>query len=117
MALAVRATIGLAYPDCGLDPYDMFIKFKRHPFVADLIKGGKVVEQGARTVSTGGYYTLPRLAVNGSMLVGGCAGFQNTPSLKGIHVAMKSGMLAAEAINGALAANDFSLPTSRGTTE
>ena len=106
--VAIGFLVGLAYPDCGLDPYDMFIKFKRHPFVADLIKGGKVVEQGARTVTTGGYYTLPKLAVNGGMLVGGCAGFQNTPSLKGIHVAMKSGMLAAETIGNALAVNDFS---------
>ncbi len=106
--IAIGFLVGLAYPDCGLDPYDMFIKFKHHPFVADLIKGGRVVEQGARTVSTGGFYTLPQLAVNGGVLVGGCAGFQNTPALKGIHVAMKSGMLAAEAIGAALAANDFS---------
>jgi electron-transferring-flavoprotein dehydrogenase len=106
--VAIGFLVGLAYPDCGLDPYDMFIKFKRHPFVADLIEGGKVVEQGARTVTTGGYYTLPKLAVNGGMLVGGCAGFQNTPALKGIHAAMKSGMLAAETIASALAANAFS---------
>ncbi len=106
--IAIGFLVGLAYPDCGLDPYDMFIKFKHHPFVANLIQGGRVVEQGARTVSTGGFYTLPQLSVNGGVLVGGCAGFQNTPALKGIHVAMKSGMLAAEAISAALAANDFS---------
>ena len=105
--IAIGFLVGLAYPDCDLDPYDMFIKFKQHPFVAALLQGGRVVEQGARTVSTGGYYTLPDLAVNGGVLVGGCAGFQNTPALKGIHVAMKSGMLAAEAIGAALAADDF----------
>ena len=104
--VSIGFLVGLAYPDCNLDPYDMFIQFKRHPFVAEIIKGGKVLEQGARTVSTGGFYTLPKLAVNGGMLVGGCAGFQNTPALKGIHVAMKSGMLAAEVIANALAVND-----------
>ncbi|MEJ2040758.1 MAG: NAD(P)/FAD-dependent oxidoreductase, partial [Desulfosarcinaceae bacterium] len=86
----------LCYEDPVLDPYDMFIKFKRHPFVADLIKGGKVIEQGARTVSTGGHYTIPKLAVDGGLFIGACASIHNTPALKGIHVGMKSGMLAAE---------------------
>ena len=100
----------LCYEDPVLDPYDMFIKFKRHPFVADLIKGGKVIEQGARTVSTGGHYTIPKLAVDGGLFIGACASIHNTPALKGIHVGMKSGMLAAEAIIGALAAEDVSAP-------
>lgn len=97
-----RITIGfllsLSYQDPMLDLYDEFMKFKRHPFVADIIKGGKVIEQGARTVSTGGYYTIPRLAVDGGLFVGGSASMQNLPALKGIHVSMKSGMLAAEAV-------------------
>ena len=105
--VAIGFLVGLAYTDCDLDPYDMFIRFKRHPFMANLLDGGRVVEQGARTVSTGGFYTLPKLAVAGGVLVGGCAGFQNTPALKGIHASMKSGMLAAEAISAALAASDF----------
>lgn len=98
----------LCYEDPSLDPYDMFIRFKRHPFVADIIKEGKVIEQGARTVATGGYYTMPKLCVNGGLLVGGCAEIHNTPALKGIHVGMKSGMLAAEAIVDALAKEDVS---------
>ncbi|MBW1840184.1 MAG: electron transfer flavoprotein-ubiquinone oxidoreductase [Deltaproteobacteria bacterium] len=89
--------LGLSYQDPMLDLYDEFIKFKRHPFVADIIKDGKVIEQGARTVSTGGYYTIPRLAVDGGLFVGSSASMQNLPALKGIHVSMKSGMLAAEA--------------------
>ena len=72
-----RISIGyltaLCYEDPRLDPFDRFIKFKRHPFVADIIKGGKVLEQGARTVPTGGYYTLPKLAVDGGLFIGACA--------------------------------------------
>ncbi len=98
----------LGYEDARLDPFDMFIKFKRHPFVADIIKGGKVMEQGARTVPTGGYYTLPRLAVDGGLFIGACAQLHNTPALKGLHIAIKSGMLAAEAIVTALAKENCS---------
>ncbi len=98
----------LCYEDPALDPYDMFMRFKRHPFVADIIKGGKVLEQGARTVPTGGYYTLPRLVLDGGLLVGAGAQLHNTPALKGIHIAIQSGMLAAQATADALAKEDFS---------
>ena len=103
--------VGLGYQDPMLDLYEEFIKFKRHPFVADIIKEGKVIEQGARAVSTGGYYTIPRLAVGGGLFVGGSAAMQNTPGLKGIHVSMKSGMLAAEAAVHAIEKKDFSQET------
>ena len=106
--IAVGYLTGLCYEDPGVDPYEMFMAFKRHPFIFDIIKDGKVVEQGARTVSTGGYYTMPRLATDGAVLIGGAAGIHNTPALKGIHVGMKSGMLAAEAIFQALEKKDFS---------
>ncbi|KJS31843.1 MAG: protein EtfO [Desulfatitalea sp. BRH_c12] len=97
----------LSYEDPMTDPYEMFMRFKRHPFVADIIMGGKVIEQGARTVATGGYYCMPRLAVNGAVFVGGDAEIHNGPAIKGIHVGMKSGMLAAEAIVDALAKENF----------
>ncbi len=106
--LAIGYLTALSYDDPFLDPYEMFIRFKRHPFVAAILEGGKVVEQGARTVSTGGLYTFPRLALDGALLVGGCASMHNTPALKGIHVAMKSAMVAAEAVFGALEAEDYS---------
>lgn len=106
--VALGFLVGLCYPDAMLDIYDEFIKFKRHPLVAGIIKGGKVLEQGARTVSTGGYYSIPKLAVNGGVFVGGGAALHNSPALKGIHVAMKSGMLAAEAAIQAFAIGDFS---------
>jgi electron-transferring-flavoprotein dehydrogenase len=105
--LSIGYLTALCYEDPLLDPYEVFIKFKRHPFVAEIIKGGKVVEQGARTVPTGGYYTMPRLAVDGALLVGTCAQLHNTPALKGIHLALKSGMLAAEAIVAALDQGDL----------
>ncbi len=102
---------GLCYEDPLLDLYETYIKFKSHPFVANLIKGGKVVEAGARAVSTGGYYTLPKLAVDGGLFIGGSAGIQYMPGLKGIHVSMKSGMLAAEAIVGAIGKENFGRET------
>ena len=108
---AIGFLVGLGYQDSMLDPYNEFIKFKQHPFVANIIKGGKVLEQGARTVSTGGYYTIPELAVDGGLFVGGAASMQNTPGLKGIHASMKSGMLAAEAIMEAFRKKDFKRET------
>ena len=106
--VAIGYLTALCYQDPMLDPYDAFIRFKRHPFVTDIIKRGKVVEQGARTVSVGGYYSIPKLAVDGGLFVGAGASFHNTPAIKGIHLAMKSGMLAADAILNAHAKNDFS---------
>jgi electron-transferring-flavoprotein dehydrogenase len=100
--ISIGYLVALCYEDPQLHPYEAFIQFKRHPVIAEIIKGGKVVEQGARTVTTGGYYTMPTLAVDGAVFTGGAAGFQNTPALKGIHLGMKSGMLAAEAIVEAL---------------
>ncbi len=103
--------VGLSYENPMLDIYDEFMKFKQHPFVADIIRNGKVVEQGARTVSTGGYFTMPRLATDGGMFIGGSASIQNSPALKGIHVSMKSGMLAAEACASALEKDSFTRET------
>ncbi|MFO7556086.1 MAG: electron transfer flavoprotein-ubiquinone oxidoreductase [Desulfobacterales bacterium] len=109
--VAIGFLVGLGYQNPMLDLYDEFIRYKQHPFVADIIKNGKVLEQGARTVSSGGYFTIPKLAVDGGVFVGGCAAMQNTPGLKGIHLSMKSGMLAAEAIITALEKLDFSHKT------
>ena len=105
--ISIGYLTGLAYDDPMIDPYEEFIKFKKHPFVASIIKGGKVVEQGARTVTTGGYYSVPKLAAAGAMFVGASAAIHNSPGLKGIHVSMKSGMLAAEAITEAIEKEDF----------
>ena len=103
--------VGLSYRNPLLDIYDEFIKFKQHPFVADIIREGKILEQGARTVSTGGYFTIPKLAADGAMFVGGSASMQNTPGLKGVHLSMKSGIMAAEACISAFEKGSFNRET------
>ena len=105
--VAIGYLVSLAYEDAMLDLYDSFIQFKSHPFVSKIIEGGKIVESGARTVSTGGYYTMPELAIDGAMFIGGAAAMQHVPGLKGIHSSMKSGMLAAEAAAEALEKDSF----------
>ncbi len=97
----------LCYEDPTLDPYEMLVRFKRQPLIANILKNGKVIEQGARTVSTGGHFSIPRLAMDGALLTGGAAAIHNTPALKGIHVSMASGMLAAEAVVKAFESADF----------
>ncbi len=111
--VAIGLLIGLCYQNSMLDLYDEFIKFKQHSFVEGIIRNGKVLEQGAKTVSTGGYYTIPELVVDGGVFVGACASMQNTQGLKGVHVSMKSGMLAAEAIIEAFEKNSFKRETLR----
>lgn len=103
--------VGLSYENPLLDLYDEFMKFKQHPFVSEIIQRGKIIEQGARTVSTGGYFSIPQLAVDGAMFIGGSASMQNPPGLKGIHVSMKSGMLAAQACIHALEKDSFGRST------
>ena len=100
--VALGFLVALGYENPSLDLYNTFMGFKRHPLIQRIIRGGKVVEQGARAVSTGGWFTMPELAVNGALFTGNGAAMHSTPAIKGIHLAMKSGMLAAEAIMDAL---------------
>ncbi len=106
--VALGLVFGLDYPDPMLSSHDAFVRFKAHPFVAKLIEGGKVAAYGAKTMTEGGWFSIPRLSVDGAVLVGECAGFVNTLRLKGIHLAAKSGALAADKILGALVINDTS---------
>lgn len=108
---SIGLIIGLSYEKPLLDFYDEFIKFKKHPLIAGIIKDGKVLEQGARAVSTGGLFTIPKLFSNGALFAGGSAAMHNAPGLKGIHLSMKSGMLAAQTILRAFQKNDFSEKT------
>jgi electron-transferring-flavoprotein dehydrogenase len=105
--VSVGLVVGLGYEDPMIDLYEEFLKFKRHPFVHKIIAGGRVIEQGARALGNGGYYTVPRLAVDGAVFVGAGASMLNAPALKGVHTSMKSGMLAAEAILEALSKGKF----------
>ncbi len=109
--ISLGLVVGLDYASAMLEPYKSFMRLKKHPYVAELIAGGKVLQQGAKTLSAGGYYTMPRLAVNGALFVGDSASMLNSQRLKGIHTAMKSGMLAAETIIEAFEKDDFSRQT------
>jgi electron-transferring-flavoprotein dehydrogenase len=104
--IALGFLVALGYENPSLDLYDTFMLFKRHPMIQKIIQGGKVVEQGARAVSTGGWFSMPHLAVDGALFTGNGAAMHSTPAVKGIHLAMKSGMLAAETIVDALAAGN-----------
>lgn len=101
--IALGFLVGLGYDNPSLDLYDTFMRFKQHPMIQKIIRGGKVMEQGARAVSTGGWFTMPQLAVDGALFTGNGAAMHSTPAIKGIHLAMKSGILAAETIMEALA--------------
>ncbi|MGH9415610.1 MAG: 4Fe-4S dicluster domain-containing protein [Terriglobales bacterium] len=97
-----RVSIGLMtaleYRDPATDPHNLFQKFKTHPWMRKLLAGGELVRYGAKTTPMGGWYSLPPLAGQNWLLVGDAAGFVNSQRLKGIHLAIKSGMLAAEAV-------------------
>jgi electron-transferring-flavoprotein dehydrogenase len=106
--LNIGYVTGLDYRDPLLDPHAEFQKFKQHPFVSKLLEGAKMIRYGAKTIAAGGWHAMPQIYADGVLLVGDCAGFLNSQRLKGIHTAIKSGMLAAEAIFTALTKNDFS---------
>ena len=106
--VSIGFVTGLDYRDPYLDPHNEFQKFKTHPLVKQILDGGKVHSYGAKTIPEGGWYSVPKLYSNGLLLIGDSASLLNGQRLKGIHLAMKSGMLAAEAIDEALRANDFS---------
>ena len=99
---------GLDYPDPRLDPQHVLQDFKQHPFVAKLLAGGKMIRYGAKALPYGGWWALPPLAGDGWMIIGDSAGFLNSQRLKGIHLAIKSGMLAAETAFEAMKSSDFS---------
>jgi electron-transferring-flavoprotein dehydrogenase len=99
---------GLDYPDPRLDPQRVLQEFKRHGLVRKLLEGGKLIRYGAKSLPYGGWWAVPPLAGNGWMIVGDSAGLLNSQRLKGIHLAIKSGMLAAETAFRALLKDDFS---------
>ena len=98
----VGFVVHLDYRNPHLFPYMEFQRFKHHPFVADLLEGGKRVAYGARAISEGGYQSLPRMVAPGVALLGCAAGMVNVPRIKGNHNAMLSGIAAAEAVHSAI---------------
>jgi len=107
----------LASENPNNDPHLDSQRFKTTPFMRDLLEGAELVRYGAKCIPTGGLYGQPKLYCNGALLVGDSGGFLNIMKLSGIHMAMKSGMLAAETIVDALVADDFSTTTLGGFTE
>jgi electron-transferring-flavoprotein dehydrogenase len=95
--------VSLGYRNPHLDPFAEMQRWKRHPVIRELLTGGERISYGARAVNKGGLTSLPKLTFPGGVLVGCEAGFLNPAKIKGSHTALKSGMLAAEAIFGALA--------------
>ncbi|HEX3927504.1 MAG TPA: NAD(P)/FAD-dependent oxidoreductase, partial [Gemmatimonadales bacterium] len=103
--VAIGLVVGLDYHDAALDVHELLQRMKLHPLFRDVLTGGTLLEWGAKTIPEGGYYAVPsRLSGDGLVMIGDTAGLVDVPSLKGIHYAMESGMLAATAIAGALAA-------------
>ena len=116
--VALGLVVGLDYAQRDLDVHELLQDFKAHPFVADVLEGGELVEWGAKTIPEGGWYALPeRLTGDGLLMLGDTAGFVDVASLKGIHYAMKSGMLAARQIFAALKADDTSAKALAGYDE
>lgn len=107
----------LNYTNPYLSPFDEFQRMKHHPVFKDTLEGGKRVSYGARAVVKGGLYSLPKMTFPGGMLIGCDAGTLNFSKIKGSHTAMKSGMLAAEAIAEALAAGDAPAELTSYTTK
>ena len=109
--VSLGMVVALEYRDPLFDPHEVFQKYKTHPFVKNILDGGKLIRYGAKTVPYGGWYSMPRSYVDGGLIIGDSASLLNSQRLKGIHTAIKSGMLAAETIYEALCAGDTSAKT------
>ena len=106
--LSIGLVIGLEYANPQFDPHEAFQKWKTQPFVKRILEGGKLVRYGAKTIAAGGWYSMPKPYVDGGLIIGDSGGFLDSQKLKGIHLAMKSGMLAAETIFESLKSGDTS---------
>ena len=101
--VALGFVTALDYKNPYVSPFEEFQRWKQHPAIREYLEGGKRVAYGARAINEGGWQSVPKLAFPGGALIGCAAGFVNVPRIKGSHTAMKSGMLAAEALAAALA--------------
>src|SRR5262245_21638036 len=112
--ISIGFVVGLGYRDPLFDPHAAFQRFKLHPFVRGLLQGGQMLRYGAKALPEGGWNTQPTLYADGALIVGDAANFVNSMRLKGIHLAMRSGMLAAEATFDALRRGDVSASSLAG---
>lgn len=106
--LALGLVVDLHSPDPYLDAHRELQKLKAHPFVSELIDGGKIIQYGGKALPSGGYHSMPKLSMDGALVVGDSASMLNGVRLKGIHTAMKAGILAAETIFESMVKEDFS---------
>jgi electron-transferring-flavoprotein dehydrogenase len=104
----IGLVVGLDYKNPTTDPHDLLQRMKLHPAIKEILQGGKMISAGAKAIPEGGYYSMPKLYGDGFMILGDSGGFLNGARLKGIHLAIKSGILAAEAAFAALLNDDFS---------
>src|SRR5688572_8478682 len=106
--VSVGFVAGLDYKDPLFDPHMAFNRFKQHPFVRALLDGGQMIRYGAKALPEGGWNTIPRPYMDGALIAGDAGSFLNSMRLKGIHLAMRTGMLAAESAFEAVRENDTS---------
>jgi electron-transferring-flavoprotein dehydrogenase len=106
--VSIGLVIALEYEDPRFDPHAAFQIWKTHPYVRNILEDGKLVRYGAKSLPYGGWYAMPRNYLDGALIVGDSGSFLDSQRLKGIHLAMKSGMLAAETIFEALKKGDTS---------
>jgi electron-transferring-flavoprotein dehydrogenase len=99
---------GLDYKDPMFDPHQAFQHLKQHPAFASILQGGQLVRYGAKALPEGGWHTIPRVYADGVLIAGDAGGFMNSMRLKGVHLAMRTGMLAAASAFEAIRANDTS---------
>ena len=104
----IGLVVGLDYRNPTLDPHHEFQRFKLHPSIRKILDGGKMIAAGAKAIPEGGYFSMPRMYGDGFLITGDSAGYLNGARLKGIHLGIKSGMLAAEAAFHALLNDDYS---------
>lgn len=104
----IGLVVGLDYRNPTLDPHHEFQRYKLHPSIRKLLEGGKLISAGAKAIPEGGYFSMPRPYGSGFMIAGDSAGFLNGARLKGVHLAIKSGMVCAESALQALLNQDYS---------
>jgi len=104
----IGLVVGLDYRNPTLDPQHEFQRYKLHPSIREILDGGKMIAAGAKAIPEGGYFSMPRMYGDGFLIVGDSAGYLNGARLKGIHLGIKSGMLAAESAFHALVNANYS---------
>jgi electron-transferring-flavoprotein dehydrogenase len=109
--VSIGLVLALEYADALFDPHAAFQKWKTHPHLRKILDGGKLVRYGAKSLPYGGWYAMPRNTVDGALIIGDSGSFLDSQRLKGIHLAIKSGILAAETIFEALKSGDTSTTT------